>query len=265
MTALCYNVSDVRPKFRGSPFAWYQVGFKMLSSLLLTLRLVQTTLPIHTMVTARLPSYEAALRRLGSTVLPIDTRRVIVPRWASEMHRGTFAKLLLLELTQFERIIFLDSDCQVVRNIDHLAAAPAPSLAFHRKDDGPNSGVMVLAPNASEGRRMQRLLLSVMERRPRNGNGQDGSDQTVWNAFFGLEPGSFVHELPVGYNYRPIWTMRTQEELCKIHIWHTLDALGGIDGKPDVSRGLYVDRCFLQGETSLLVNGETGEAQATAN
>jgi len=161
-------------------------------------------------------------------------------------------------MVRFRRVIFLDNDCQVVRNIDHLALAPAPSFAFHRKDDGPNSGVMVLEPSTSEAARMRSLLLQLRHKRPANGMGQDGSDQTVWNAFFGLRSGAYVHELPVGYNYRPIWTMASKAELCKVHVWHTLDALGGVDGTPDVSRGLYIDRCFLEGseESSLLEQPE---------
>ena len=37
---------------------------------------------------------------------------------------------------QFERLVFLDKDVHVVRNIDVLASAPTPSFTFHRADNG---------------------------------------------------------------------------------------------------------------------------------
>ena len=65
------------------------------------------------------------------------------------------------------------------------------------------------------------------------------------------------HQIPLQSKLH-ITELRGQAELCKVHIWHTLDALGGVDGQPDVSRGLYIDRCFLEGsdENSLLDHNE---------
>jgi UDP-sulfoquinovose synthase len=74
-----------------------------------------------------------------------------------------FAKLRLWELAEYERVVFLDADTIVVRNIDRLLDYPefcaAPNLYetlgdFHRL----NSGVFVAEPNAATFERMLERL-----------------------------------------------------------------------------------------------------------
>ena len=91
---------------------------------------------------------QSKLRKLGAHILPVKNE-FLPPQWAAPYHRGSFGKLNILRLTQFDKVVFLDSDCQVVRNIDNLASVPSPSAAFHAPDDGINSGVMVLSPNTA--------------------------------------------------------------------------------------------------------------------
>ena len=67
----------------------------------------------------------------------------------------TFDKLYIWTLTQFDKIVFLDSDMQVVRNIDFLFEKPHMSAVVADKFNFPglrslNSGLMVLKPNISE-------------------------------------------------------------------------------------------------------------------
>ncbi len=66
----------------------------------------------------------------------------------------TFDKLLIWGLTQFEKIVFLDSDMFIVKNIDHLferepfSAVVAGSLyPGNRHWKELNSGIMVIVPN----------------------------------------------------------------------------------------------------------------------
>lgn len=71
------------------------------------------------------------------------------PRW-----NQTFFKLQVFNLTQFEKIVFLDLDMIVVRNIDDLFTKPhmAAVAAGHCAHDSwtrLNSGLMVIEPNAS--------------------------------------------------------------------------------------------------------------------
>ena len=69
--------------------------------------------------------HEAHLKsELGVAVLPV--RNVTPPPWANVWHRGTFVKTLLLDVLPlpYDRVIFIDDDCLVLRNIDHLALVP---------------------------------------------------------------------------------------------------------------------------------------------
>jgi alpha-N-acetylglucosamine transferase len=104
-----------------------------------------------------------------------------------------FAKLRLWQLTQYERVVFIDADAIVLRNIDRLFAYPEFSAApnvyesladFHRL----NSGVFVASPSEETFGRM----LSVLDR---PGAYWPRTDQTFLQSFF---PG--WHGLPVFFN-----------------------------------------------------------------
>ena len=74
-----------------------------------------------------------------------------------------FVKLRLWELTQFDRVIFLDADTLVIRNIDRLFAYPefsgAPNLYESLADmNRLNSGVFVAQPNRSTFKAMLTTL-----------------------------------------------------------------------------------------------------------
>jgi len=98
--------------------------------------------------------------------------------WSSPFHRASFVKLHALAAIQFRRIVVLDTDTLVLRNIDHLLTAshralPTPAFAFRFKcwsavprpkppAQGTiwemNSGVMVLKPDALLYRKLLTLL-----------------------------------------------------------------------------------------------------------
>jgi len=70
-----------------------------------------------------------------------------------------FLKLRCWELTEYEKIVFLDADAVVVRNVDRLFEYPAfgaaPNLYQDLEDVGRmNSGVFVAKPSAVEFRRL---------------------------------------------------------------------------------------------------------------
>ncbi len=106
---------------------------------------------------------------------------------------SNFLKLRLWELTEFERVVFLDADTLVVQNIDRLFGYPEFSAApnvyasladFHRL----NSGVFVAQPSGDTFARMLRHLdrPDVFWRR---------TDQTFLQDFF-----PSWHGLPYIYN-----------------------------------------------------------------
>jgi alpha-N-acetylglucosamine transferase len=92
--------------------------------LVLSLRWARTTLPIRLHVSGeRHERYEAAFLRQGVEVVSAPTFKL--PGWANPWHAGTFSKLAALSVTDTDRIIVLDVDCVVFRNIDHLAGERA--------------------------------------------------------------------------------------------------------------------------------------------
>jgi alpha-N-acetylglucosamine transferase len=93
-----------------------------------------------------------------------------------------FAKLRLWEMAEYERIVFIDADAIVVRNIDRLFGYPEFSAApnvyesladFHRL----NSGVFVAAPSQATFDAMMARLDAPDAYWPR-------TDQTFLQAFF---------------------------------------------------------------------------------
>ena len=235
------------------------IQFKLLTSLLASLRLTRSALPHYTMVQARLPrALEARLEDLGSTILPLASSQVVPPPpWAvrRETALGSFVKLSLLALSQFEKVIFLDSDVQLLRNIDQLASIEAPAFVFHPPDHhqrrgGLNSGVMILRPSLEAFARMQSLLPTVPA-------GGDGGDQAAWAHFFeaAAQP---VYELPSGFNFRAGHFDDTQRCSERAFVIHSADARAATLGAPELRRHLYmVDHCVavrLDGRGGQLTN-----------
>lgn len=93
-----------------------------------------------------------------------------------------FCKLSVWQLTQYERVVFLDADALVIKNIDKLFGYPefsaAPNLYetladMHRL----NSGVFVAAPNAD-------TYAAMLDRLDIPGKFWRRTDQTFLESFF---------------------------------------------------------------------------------
>lgn len=226
VTALCHTPSR-RCHRQGQCRDGYAQSAALLSRLLRSLARVTTTLPIYTAVCGRRENdTEAQLESLGTRVL-VATHAVMPPSWAAPHHRGTFAKLAVLGFTAFRKVVFLDNDCEVLRNVDHLAHLPTPSMAFHAPDRGPNSGVMVLSPNQDLARRALLLVerpsppaeLAAAYGRSHMARRRGVGDQEVWVSLFNRIHQK-IYELPSGYNFRWGFEMSHQER-CLVHIVHS--------------------------------------------
>lgn len=97
----------------------------------------------------RLTKEGIVCHRLGKTAIEgIDLSRQAVGqnRWNS-----TFDKLLIWELTEYDKIVFLDSDMIVLENIDDLFEKPPyTAVAFGKllfNWNHLNSGMMIIVPN----------------------------------------------------------------------------------------------------------------------
>ena len=74
----------------------------------------------------------------------------------------TFDKLYTWTLTNYEKVVFIDSDMQVIRNIDYLFEWPHMSAVRADQWNEPgldklNSGLMVIVPNMKEFLGMKKL------------------------------------------------------------------------------------------------------------
>ena len=137
VVAYSHDPKLVRYWYAGDPFRSYLNSLRLISRLVLSLRAVRTLLPIHLLLSGeRHAGFEAALtRQLGVNILSTDStrHRIKVPKWASAFHKSSFIKLAALSLVRFQRVVLLDDDTVVLRNVDHLALVPPPAFAFRFK------------------------------------------------------------------------------------------------------------------------------------
>lgn len=123
----------------------------------LVFSLKQTGSP-HDIVVLSMPGVSddviARLQALGARIHTV-TRPVEYP-WPVTQARAAIAKpcryskLRLWSLTEFHRIVYLDADMLVLKNLDHLFSLPElTAVADSLPPDRFNSGLMVLQPNQS--------------------------------------------------------------------------------------------------------------------
>ncbi|EOD35284.1 putative Glycogenin glucosyltransferase [Emiliania huxleyi CCMP1516] len=145
------------------------------------------------------------------TVLPLGPlpKGLTLPNGGLKKKALTFSKLSVWGLTQFDKVVVLDGDTVVRRNVDHLLAIPTPAAAMDPKWASAgeflhgmkhiqrpsllpfNSGVMVVRPDALVHAQMIELAGELWS--------YDLGDQGFLAAFF-ANKSIPVHELPRRYN-----------------------------------------------------------------
>lgn len=154
-------------------------------------RVLLATADLSTAARASLAAQGWAVR----TVEPIPSphpEALMLPRFAD-----VFTKLRAWELEEFDRVVLLDADTLVLRNVDELFERPGFAAApdFFLPDRF-NSGVVVLAPSRATFAQMATALAGAA-----GAEGYDGGDQGFLNAFFAdWYSMPREHRLPVGYN-----------------------------------------------------------------
>ena len=224
--AFHHHNSSVRAWFKGQPINSYLYNVRLLVRLLLSLRSVGTTLPVSVLLSGeRHAPFEALLASLGALLVDADAFATRKPPWASEYHVNSFTKLRALSLTEYRRVVVLDTDMVVLQNIDALASSPAPAFVFRPtpcidrativwRPWEMNSGVMVLQPTRAELGRLHRQLNSTWY--AGIGHRTDSSDQSFWRHFF-----DEVHELPIRYNAMGVSNLTDWED---VHIFHDVES-----------------------------------------
>ncbi|CAL0300088.1 unnamed protein product [Lupinus luteus] len=109
-----------------------------------------------------------------------------------------YSKLRIWQLTMYDKIIFLDSDLLVVKNIDdfftypQLSAAPNDLVLF-------NSGLMVIEPSMCM---FEHLMMQSLKVKPYN-----GGDQGFVNEIF-----TWWHRLPRKLNYLKFFQKKNEKQ-----------------------------------------------------
>lgn len=178
--------------------------------LLVSLFAVGTTIPV-VVFSPNASHFEG----LGAPVR--SARHFRPPAWARRYHASSFLKMQLhareAALRDFDHLIALDTDMQVVQNIDHLRGIPTPAFVVHEADGGLNSGLQVLRPDPA-------LYARFLGLPPTGGLRGDGGDQ---QALRQLVP--HFYELPLGYNLRPHYSLNQGNAtmMCDAHVIHLFD------------------------------------------
>lgn len=92
--------------------------------------------------------------RFLSDHIDVDTSKVNTTEGYDHWNR-TFDKLMIWSLEEFEKVVCLDSDMQIIRNIDYLFDSPHMSAVIADQWNEPgldklNSGLIVIKPNIKE-------------------------------------------------------------------------------------------------------------------
>jgi glycogenin glucosyltransferase len=149
-------------------------------------RVAMVTHDVSSAARARLEGSGWSVREVESIGNPRADR--LMPRFAN-----VFTKLRAWSLVEFDKLVFLDADTVVLRNVDDLfdrpALAAAPDFLL---PDRFNSGVMVLRPS-------QQYLEMMLERLPELGS-YDGGDQGFLNELIDWYSLPTEHRLPAAYN-----------------------------------------------------------------
>lgn len=121
-----------------------------------SLKLVNSKYKLVVLVTSQVShSVENTLNRLGiptirkeMNILPSKKLQVQNERVGYNYWNNTFDCLLVFDLIEFDKIVFLDSDMMVIENIDELFDKPHMSAVKDPGSDVLNSGTFVAVPEA---------------------------------------------------------------------------------------------------------------------
>jgi alpha-N-acetylglucosamine transferase len=137
----------------------------------------------------RLAAQGWTIREVEPIANPNPTTQQMLPRFGA-----AYAKLRAWQLVDVDKVVFLDADTIVLKNVDDLFDRPEIAAApdFFLPDRF-SSGVMVLHPSQETFDRMVHALSMAPS--------YDGGDQGFLNLFFeGWYAMPVAHRLPVGYN-----------------------------------------------------------------
>lgn len=156
-----------------------------------------TTIPRVCMVTADV-SAEARTQLEAQGWIMRDVEPIPAPTTDELLFKRfalSYVKLRAFQLTEYEKVVFLDADTIVLQNIEELFERPffAAAPDFFMPDRF-NSGVMVLDPSEQ----LFEELLASLGKLPTYDGGDQGVLNSHWPKWWDMAPG---HRLPAAYNF----------------------------------------------------------------
>ena len=118
--------------------------------------------------------------------------------------KNTFDKLSIFQLTEYEKIVYLDLDLLLLKNVDDLFCYNGIAMARdYPFSNIHNSGVMVIEPNIDDYNGLIKIMVDKMNKQEKLG------DQDIINEYFPQ-----INTLPQSYNLmRRITDKLIQSEL----------------------------------------------------
>ena len=236
LVALDANASNARFYYGKDVHKMYSAQIKLLARLLFSLERAKNTLPVFVLTSGyRVPSVEEALTSFGAKFIHSDDDpripSMFVPKWSSKWARASFAKVRALALSHIaDKLLLLDTDTIILRNIDNLASVEAPAFVFAHKcfpRRELRSAVSIVRPNSEDLVRAQALMENSS-----TAVYDDLGEGSVWR---NLYPRAF--ELPAGYA-----TLRSadlaHDEWAHVHILHDPNLLRKAGRKGFVQAGM---------------------------
>lgn len=141
-------------------------------TLLFSLNIVKSRYPLIVLVPAGFDyKCQQTMKAWGANVEIVENIDLgdLAQKQTRSYWNNTFLKLRVFNLTQFEKIIYIDSDMIVLRNLDHLfekehiSAVQGGKLIFHWEDI--NSGLMVINPSQKEFSDLVNLVPIVCQKK----------------------------------------------------------------------------------------------------
>lgn len=167
----------------------YLLGLRTLAK---TLRHKGTTIPLYVMMPEKCRNSElhSEVIKLNLDIIFLPDIRVDSTYSANNKMahwNDTFFKLNVAQLIQFSKIVFLDADMIILKNIDHLFAYPSLSATTGGKSAHPewkefNSGIMALKPSDELFQGLIECIVPAIERK--NALNMGYGDQDVFNQYY---------------------------------------------------------------------------------
>ena len=123
-------------------------------------------------------------------------------------YKNTFDKLSVFNLTEYEKVVYLDLDLLILENIDELFTYNGLAMAYdYPFSNLHNSGVMVIEPNKNDYDNLIKIMMKKMN------NQEQLGDQDIINEYFPR-----INSLPQGYNLMRIIKNETIKKYS--YIWN---------------------------------------------